>query len=768
MGLWRRGLRIAGAAGVFALMLAVLAGTGAAQIAGPRGTIERIVVEGAQRIEPTTIESYLTVMPGDRFDRAALDESLRSLFDTGLFADVILRQEGDTLVISVVENPIINRIAFEGNDDIGTEELEAEVQLRPRVVYTRTRVQSDVARILELYRRNGRFAATVEPKVIPLEQNRVDLVFEIDEGPLTRVRRITIIGNEAFSDSRLESEIETEEAGYFGFLNLFGRADTYDPDRLAFDRELLRRFYLEQGYADFRVVSAVAELTPDNEAFLITFTVEEGDLYSFGDIEVVSALPDLETEELRDLVVSEPGETYSSVTVEQSIDALTEAVANRQYAFVDVQPVVSRNRNERLINVTYEIGEGPRVFVERIEIQGNVRTVDSVIRREMMLIEGDPFNAVRLRQSEARIRDLGFFQTVEVTPVEGSQPDRTVIIVEVEEMSTGELSFGAGFSSIDGPLGSISITERNLLGRGQRLRIAGALSGNTQEVDLSFTEPYFLDRDISAGFDVFHITRDNQDESSFDETRTGFGLRFGYPLGRHLRQTLRYRLENTDLQDIDEDASRFIREQEGSTLTSLVGQELTYNRLDSRISPSDGYILRLSNDVAGLGGDTQFFRSVVSGGTFFTVLPDTVLNFSAEAGYIVGLGEDVRISDRFFIGGNNFRGFSRAGIGPRDITTDDALGGNWYGIGTVELAFPLGLPEELGLRGRTFTDFGTVGGLDDEGPEIADEASLRLSVGVGLSWRSPFGPIQIDFAVPVLKEDFDEEETIRFSFGTRF
>ncbi|NBC32979.1 MAG: outer membrane protein assembly factor BamA [Alphaproteobacteria bacterium] len=759
---------MAGAACFCALTLVIQAETGAAQTAGPRGTIDRIVVEGAQRIEPSTIESYLTVTPGEPFAPAALDDSLRSLFDTGLFADVVLRQEGDTLVISVVENPIINRIAFEGNDDIDAEDLEAEVQLRPRVVYTRTRVQEDVSRIQELYRREGRFAATVEPKVIPLEQNRVDLVFEIDEGPLTRVRRITFIGNEAFSDSRLESEIQTEEAGYFGFLNLFGRSDTYDPDRLAFDRELLRRFYLEEGYADFRVVSAVAELTPDNEAFLITFTVEEGELYSFGDIDVVSQLPDLDTEQLRELIISEPGSDYSSVAVEQSIDALTEAVANQQYAFVDVQPVVSRNRAERLINVTYEIGEGPRVFVERIEIQGNIRTVDSVIRREMELIEGDPFNAARLRQSEARIRDLGFFETVEVTAVEGSQPDRTVIIVEVEETSTGELSFGAGFSSIDGPLGSISITERNLLGRGQRLRIAGALSGNTTELDLSFTEPYFLGRDLSAGFDIFHITRDNQDESSFDEALTGFGLRFGYPLGRHLRQTVRYRLENTELQDIDEDASRFIREQEGTTLTSLIGHELVYDRLDSRLEPSDGYILRLSNDVAGLGGDTQFFRTVVSGGTFFTILPDTVLNISAETGYIVGLGEDVRINDRFFIGGNNFRGFSRAGLGPRDIDTDDALGGNWYGIGTVELAFPLGLPEELGLRGRTFTDFGTLSGIDDEGPEIVDEASLRMSVGVGLSWRSPFGPIQIDFAVPVLKEDFDEEETIRFSFGTRF
>ncbi len=755
-------------AGAFAGLVAVLilltipAG---AQAPAAGAVIEDIAVEGTQRIEASTVESYLTVRRGDPFDPAELDRSLTSLFRTGLFADVVLRQEGATLVITVVENPIINRIAFEGNRRIEDDELLDEVQLRPRVVYTRTRVQSDVARILELYRRSGRFAATVEPQVIQLPQNRVDLVFEIDEGPLTGVRRITFVGNEAFSDSALRGEILTTESRWWRFL---ATADTYDPDRLAADREALRRFYLSEGYADFRVISAVAELTPDNEHFFVTFTIDEGERYEFGDIDVISRLPDLDVEQLRPLAVSETGDWYSSDAIEESIDALTDAVADQQYAFVDVQPRITRNREERLINVTYEIGEGPRVFVERIDISGNVRTVDSVIRREMELVEGDPFNQSRLRRSEQRIRNLGFFETVEVTAVPGSTPDRTVIQVVVEEQSTGELSIGGGFSTIDGPIGSVTLVERNLLGRGQQLRLQALISGSTQEFDLSFTEPYFLGRNIAAGFDAFRITRDNQDESSFDEESTGFGLRLGYPLARHWTQTLQYRLDYRDISDVDDTASRFIRDQEGTTLQSSIGHLTVFDRRDSRIEPTDGYIIRFGNEVAGLGGDVHYFRTTVNGAVYFPLFEETVLSLSAEAGHVIGLGEDVRINDRFFVGGNNLRGFERSGIGPRDALTDDALGGNVFGVGTVELIFPLGLPEELGIRGRVFTDFGTLTDVDDDGAEVLDEGSLRLSAGVGISWRSPLGPIQIDFAEPLVKEDFDRTENIRFSFGTRF
>jgi len=747
---------------VAALLFATIAG---AQAPAPGDVIEDIAIEGAQRIEPSTIETYLTVRRGEPFDPQELERSLTSLFRTGLFADVVLRQEGDTLVVTVVENPIINRIAFEGNRRLEDEELLDEVQLRPRVVYTRTRVQNDVARILELYRRSGRFAATVEPQVIQLPQNRVDLVFEIDEGPLTGVQRIAFVGNEAFSDSALRGELLTTESRWWRFL---ATNDTYDPDRLAADRELLRRFYLSEGYADFRIISAIAELTPDSEEFFITFTIDEGPRYEFGTIDVTTRLPDLDVEPLRPLIESEEGDWYSSDDIEASIDALTDAVADQQFAFVDVQPRITRDREERLINVTYEIGEGPRVFVERIDISGNVRTVDSVIRREMELVEGDPFSQSLLRRSERNIENLGFFQVVEVTAVPGSTPDRTVIQVVVEEQSTGELSLGGGFSTIDGPLGSVTLLERNLLGRGQQLRLAALISGTTQEFDLSFTEPYFLGLDMSAGFDAFRITRDNQDESSFDEESTGFGFRVGYRLAEDWTQTLQYRLDYREVSDVDQNASRFIRDQEGETLQSAVGHLTVLDRRDSRIEPTEGYIVRFGNEVSGLGGDVNYFRTSANAAIYFPLFEETVLSLSAEGGHIVGLGEDVRINDRFFVGGTNLRGFERAGIGPRDLTTDDALGGNIYGVGSVEVSFPLGLPEELGIRGRAFTDFGTLTDVDDEGAGVVDDGSLRASVGVGISWRSPLGPIRIDFAEPILKEDFDRTENIRFSFGTQF
>ncbi len=727
--------------------------------------IQTIIVEGVQRVEPATVRSYLTIRAGDPFDQEEIDDSLKSLFATGLFADVVLRRQGSALVISVVENPIINRIAFEGNRRIDDEDLQAEVQLRPRVVYTRTRVQNDVARILEVYRRSGRFAATVEPKVIQLEQNRVDLIFEVDEGPSTGIQRISFIGNRAFSDSSLRGEIQTEETRFYDFLSA---NDTYDPDRLAFDRELLRRFYLKEGYADFRVVSAVAELTPDREKFFITFTIEEGERYRFGTIDITSRLPELDVGTLFAEVTSEEGDWYSSEVVEETIANLTNAVADRQYAFVDVRPAVTRSREERLINLTYEINEGPRVFVERIDVTGNVRTVDRVIRREMQLVEGDQFNASNLRRSEARINNLGFFERVEVSQQLGSTPDQTVIVVDVDERSTGELSLGAGFSTTEGALANISLRERNLLGRGQDLRISATVSGTTTQFDLSFTEPYFLEKDLSAGVDLFAITTDNQDESSFDESSIGFGFRVGYPLTDRLRQTLRYQLENREIENVGSDASRFIREQEGETLTSLVGQRLVYDRLDSRINPSEGFLLELSNDLAGLGGDAQYLQTTAGGSIFFPLFGETVLTVSTEGGYIFGFDEDVRINDRFFIGGNRMRGFERSGIGPRDADTDDALGGNVFALGTIELAFPLGLPEEFGIRGRAFTDVGTLFDVDADGPEVLDEASPRVSVGVGLSWTSPLGPIRIDLGFPVVSEDFDKEEVFRFSFGTSF
>jgi outer membrane protein insertion porin family len=727
--------------------------------------IRGIRVEGNQRIEAPTIRSYMVVEIGEPFDPAKLDQSLKNLYATGLFDDVALRREGDELVVTVVENPIINRIAFEGNRRLDDEVLSNEVQLRPRVVYTRSRVQNAVSRILELYRRNGRFAATVEPKVIELDQNRVDLVFEINEGPLTDVSRIVFIGNEAFDDSALRDVIQTREAAWYRFLT---SDDTYDPDRLAFDQELLRRFYLARGYADFNVGSAIAELTPDGRNFVITFTVDEGDRYDFGTIDLESRLPDLEPEQLRELITTESGEVYDADQVEESIVALSEEIGELGYAFVEVEPVPTKHPDERVIDLTYVINEGSRVYIERIDIVGNLRTLDEVIRREFRVDEGDAFNTALLRRSRQRIENLGYFEQVELNTQPGSSPDKTRIEVEVSERSTGELSFGAGFSTSDGPLGDIRLTERNLLGRGQSVRAEFTISARTQQIDFSFTEPYFLDRDLAAGFDLFRRRTDFQSEGSFDQKSLGGTLRASYPLTERWRHGLRFTVRQDEITDVDEDASRFIRDEEGDNLTILVGQDLTYDVRDTRFLPSDGYLIRLEQDVAGLG-DTQFIRHEATGSYYYPFTPNWVLNLAVRGGYIFGYGgENVRLFDRFFLGGQTLRGFKFAGVGPRDITTDDALGGNLLFTTTAEQRFPLGLPEELRMFGRVFVDAGTLTELDVNGPEIADSGSIRASAGIGLSWLSPLGPIAIDLSQAFLKEEEDETEFFRLSFGTRF
>lgn len=730
------------------------------------GVIQRVVVEGNQRIEASTIESYLALRPGEPFDAQKLDDSLKALFATGLFDDVQIEQQGDALVVRVVENPIINRIAFEGNRRLDDETLEAEIQLRPRVVYTRARVQNAVNRILELYRRNGRYAAEVEPKIIELDQNRVDLVFEIDEGPVTGVGGIAFIGNEQFSDSTLRGVIQTRESAWY---RLFTSDDTYDPDRLAFDQELLRRFYAARGYVDFQVVSAVAELTPDGQEFFITFTVEEGPQYKFGRIDIDTSLRDLSPDQLRQFVTTREGEIYNAEQVEATIQALTDEVGRLGYAFVDIEPQLRKNPETLTVDLIYEIKEGPRVYVERIDIEGNVRTLDEVIRREFRLAEGDAFNTALLRRSQQRLRNLGFFETVDVRTEQGSAPDRIVIKTRVTERSTGELSFGAGYSTQDGVLGDIRLRERNLLGRGQDLTANFTVSQRRQEIEFSFTEPYFLDRDLAAGFDVFRSRTDFESESSFDETSTGGTVRLGYPLTENLRHSVRYTLRYDEIENVDEDASVFIRDEEGGRLTSLIGHTFTYDRRDVRFLPSEGYYLRLDQDLAGFGGDNKFLRNEARADYYYPIFPDVVLNLGASGGYITGLlGEDVHLSNRFFIGGNTLRGFQFGGIGPRDRETDDKLGGNIYYVGTAELRFPLGLPEELRIFGRSFVDAGTLYDIDVNGPTLEDNDGIRVAAGVGLSWLSPLGPLAIDFAQAIRKEDGDNTEFFRLSFGTRF
>lgn len=728
--------------------------------------VERIEISGAQRVEESTIASYMDLKVGDMADDAATDRALKSLFATGLFADVKVKQVGSVVKINVVENPVINEIAFEGNEEIENQELLSEIQLRPRQVFTRTKVQSDVKRINQIYRRQGRFSVSVQPKIIRLDQNRVNLVFEILEGDITKVKSIRFVGNKAYDDDKLRSIISTKENAWYRFLS---SNDRYDPDRLSFDQELLRDYYLEQGYADFNILSAIAELSNDKDNFFITITLEEGKRYKVSGTEIQSQIRNFDASVLNESITLDAGDWYDAEEVKDSVEDMTDQLGDLQYAFVDIRPDIQKDRQNHTINIVFNINETPRVFVERINVNGNIRTLDKVLRREMELVEGDPFNRSKLAKSEQNVRNLDFFELTNIDVSQGSAPDKTVVDINVQEKSTGELSIGAGFSTSDGPLADFRIRERNLLGKGQDLSLGAVIAGERTEFDLSFTEPYFLDRDISAGIDLFHTTRDFQDESSFDQTRTGGGVRIGYPLSENWRQTLRYRVESNEITDVDDDASRFIRDQEGKRTTSAFSQRLFYDTRDSRIQTTSGMTYWLDTEVAGLGGDAKYVSGKTGASYYYPLTDQWVFNILGEAGGIEGYSDsNVEINERYFLGGSTLRGFERSGVGPRDSTTNDSLGGNYFYRNSVEMSFPVGFPKELGIKGHTFNDIGSLFDIDELGSDILDESSLRASAGVGLSWRSPFGPIRIDFAVPYLKEDYDEEEQFRFDFGTRF
>lgn len=752
-----------------------------------QGVVQQIRVEGNKRVEPETIRAYLTFAPGDTYDPAQIDESLKVLFATGLFQDVRIRRDGPTIVIVIVENPIVGRVAFEGNREIEDDTLASEVQLKSRAVYTRARVQADVQRILNLYRRQGLYGAQVNPKIINLDSNRIDVVFEIAEGPTTKVRAINFIGNAAYSDSQLRYIISTTQTNILSFLK---GTNIYDQDRLSLDRELLRQFYMKNGYADVRIVSATADLDPAGRGFFITFTIEEGERYRFGIIEVESALPSLKTDALGPYILVKSRKWFNSDKVEKTVEALTLGVSLQGYAFGQVKPRFDRDLSNRTINIVFVIDEGPRVYIERINIAGNIRTEDRVIRRQFRLAEGDAFNRLLVEVARKRLRALGFFKTVEVEAETGSSPDRVVLMVKVVEQPSGELSFGAGYSTSEGVIGDVAITERNLMGKGQYVRLGFSGSLDRAQVDFSFTEPYFLDRNLAAGFDLFHKEVNLTEESSFSQRDTGGNLRLGFPIADNTQMGLRYRIAQQDLFDVANNASLAVKEAEGVSIVSSVGYTVAYDSRNIPSSPTSGYFASFSQDFAGLGGDVNYVRSVADARAYYPITNKITLVGRAQGGNIQGWGgEDVRLTDLFFKGGETIRGFKRAGYGPRDacenpitggrvpICAKDSLGGQLFWATTAEVRFPFPyIPDSIGMQGAIFVDAGSLwdpsqlalDAVAQEGSFILDSAGVRMSTGFSIIWQSPLGPLRADFAEALLKEDFDKTEFFRFGASTNF
>ncbi|WP_419827313.1 outer membrane protein assembly factor BamA [Sphingomonas sp.] len=837
-------------------------------------TIRSLRVSGNQRLEPETVLSYVSLRVGQTYTRDAGDTALKALYATDLFADVQIVDDPASpgaITIKVRENPVVNRVVLEGNKRLKSDKIMPEIKLQAREIFSRAKVRADVARIIELYRRQGRYAATVDPQMVLLDQNRVDVVFEIHEGDKSKVKRINIIGNAHFADSQLKGQMATKESN---LLHVFSGGTSYDPDRLAYDQQKLRQFYLTQGYADFRVVSAVAELTPDKKDFVITYVVDEGQRYKFGKIDAQSDIRDLKADQLKTLIHVKQGDWYNAKAVEDTVDTMTETAGALGYAFADIRPEFDRNQSKLTMGVNFHANEAPRVYVERIDIAGNSNTQDKVVRREFRLQEGDAFNGFLVKRSRDRIRSLGFFQDkFEVDQKPGSAPDRVVLQANVEEKSTGQLQVSAGYSSLEKFIVSLSIEQSNFRGKGQTVRASADYSAYSKSLSLGFTEPYLFDKNLAFGGDVyrrdfrsFNYTNDNNRNTTYNQTTTGFQLRLGVPLTEYWSLATRYTLNYDDV-TLDRStyylngvcspiiAGQYLCDAIGKRVTSSVGYSIVYDTLNNRITPTAGNRLVFGQDVAGLGGSVKYLRNTATADNYRNLGAGFVLNTHAEGGYIWGYAGDrtdssgnavdaIRLTDRFYLGQPQIRGFDIRGVGPRIIRynclvggtpaagqscqpnlaggklQDDALGGRAYYVGHFEVQVPLGSgAREAGFKPSIFVDAGSVFGL--KRPRIVGSASPvqrqtqakdgsgnllyctdsscasttttqnsipyfaslypafqevyygssispRVSVGFGVSWNSPFGPLRIDIAKALVKQKGDDTKLFSFNVGTQF
>ncbi|MBR5599633.1 MAG: outer membrane protein assembly factor BamA [Alphaproteobacteria bacterium] len=724
--------------------------------------VKNIDITGLKRVEKETALSYAGINTGKSVSSRELNEALRRLYNTGLFSDISFDTKNDTLLINVVENPVIGVRAFDGNNKIDDKILESEVQSQPRSVFNKAKVQQDVQRILDVYKRAGRYGVKVEPKIIKKSDNRVDLIFEIDEGPEAKIDTINFIGNKSYTGKDLQAEIMSKESRWY---RLFSSAESFDREKMNYDQELLRRFYNRHGYADFAVLSAIAELSRDKTSFVLTFTIDEGKRYKINDVKINSAISEINPKQWYKHVTFSKGDWYNSDEIDKTVAALTEELTRKGFVFVEVLPTIHKNRETGKLSITFDIKENAKVFVDRINITGNTRTLDEVIRREFRLAEGSVFNAAKIRESRRNIENLNFFSKVDIES-ERVAYDKADINIKVEEKSTGYFNIGVGYSTVNGALIRAGITENNFLGKGQQVSLNAGMSQRSNDYSFSFTEPYFLDRRLSAGTDIFYQTEDYQDESNYDMDTMGARIRLGWDYTDNLSQYVRYTLKQDEIKNVSS-ASKYIQQEEGESIDSVIGQTIVYDKRDNVMKPREGYYLSFGNDISGLGGDDKYLKFDAKAYKFYTLSDHYTFKFFVNGGYIMGYGgEDARLAQRYFLGGNSMRGFDSGGISARDKDTSDALGGNWMVWGGAELAFPLGL-DELGIRGRTFVDIGTTGKPDNiEKDDINYSSTPRVAVGFGFEWTSPMGKIDIDFGFPVVKEDYDETEVFRLNFGT--
>lgn len=774
---------------MLALALPALGGATAIVSAGiaHAAVASSIEVKGNQRIEAATIKTYLTIKPHKAYSGADVDASVKALYATGLFSDVGITQRGSTLVVTVVENPVINSVVFEGNNKVKSDVLSQIVDLKPRGVLTDAKLQADVFHIKEYYKTKGRSSAEVEGRITQLPDNRVNVVFAIKEGERTGISSIKFVGNKAFSSQRLAGIISTKKSDWLSWLT---QNDIYNADKLNADSDLLRSFYLQHGYADFQVLSHDATFDAATGKYTITFTVDEGPKYDFGEVKIDSSIPGVNTQELQGLLRTKSGHAFDSTAVEKTTEDLTVELSRLGFVFAQVTPRGDRDYAKNLINLTYNIDEGQRVYIERIEIRGNTKTRDYVIRREFDVSEGDAYNRVMMNKAERRLRDLGYFKNVSITTEPGSSPDKVVVVVNVEDKSTGSFGVAGGVETTAGSTGlvaQVSMDEKNFLGRGQQVHLAVGGGLNEQSINGSFTDPYFLGNHMSFTLNGYRTYSDSSSARPFKTTGTGGGVTFGLPITDNLTFDLGYKLNNIETSNYTNSnscSSTLNPTQcffpEGSRLSSVGGWGLTYSTIDSRLDPHEGFYFRFGQDIAGLGGDARFIRSTVDARAYSPLIEgsDLVGLLKVTAGNITGLGQKVSTIDDFFQGGETIRGFASLGYGPRYVGggTNIALGGKNYVNGTAEVDFPLpGIPADWGFRGAVFADAGMLWGTDVPDScstgctgTIYNDTAIRSSVGGSILWQSPFGPIRADFAQALTKQSYDTTQFFRIGTSAAF
>jgi outer membrane protein insertion porin family len=730
-----------------------------------------IIVKGNERLDEESILSYLNIPD---IKKGSLQKSLKKLYESDLILEAKIYKSGDKIIVEIKENPIVSEIKIIGNKKMEDEALQSEISLKKRAVFTKSKLQSDLKRLSDLYLKSGRFLTKIEPKIIQKDQNRVEVIFEIFEGPKAKIADINFIGNAAFNDQDLLDEVSTSKSKWWKFLS---SSDSYDSDRIEFDKEKLRRFYGSKGYADFNVISSIAQIAPTKDKFFITFLMEEGPRYHVGEINIINHIAKFDESILNNKILVKTNKIFNSELVEKTVDDMVEVMSDKSYAFANVEPVLKRDHDKKIIDIDFVINESPRIYIDQIEIIGNTRTLDQVIRRELRMREGDPYNLNKINRSKQRLQNLGFFENVEFKTNRIENSNKVNLVVEVKEKKTGELNLGIGYSTVNKVTTNAGIRERNLFGTGQDIGINVQKAFSLFTTEINYTKPYFMGRAIDVGFDLFKYQMDKRNTLVYDQDSNGLVVRADYSMTEFLGHQVRYSINDQTISGISPYASVGIRNLAGTYMSSGVGQSFSYDRRDNKMNPRNGFYISISQDYNGLGGDINTLKHEGSAGAYIPTFSDNyILKFLARGGNIDGIGQDVRSNYGFFLGGNNFRGFEYAGMGPRALNSGygyggDVIGGKTYYVGTAEFMFPLGLPKELGINGILFSDNGTVTGVDNiskQNVQIADSGSIRSSYGLSIAWASPMGPIRLDFSKIAKKEYYDRTQAFRFSFGTSF